>query len=209
MTAAIITDAAALLSALRKGPDYQLTANAICDLLEESGRTDAVPPGNLRLYRSVKRRERWHMESLERACVAAGLADWGQCPCHMEGVRLHERLAQIDPATVPVADRARLYRTDRAAAARKVLKALRLEGISVTAPSYSMAKTVDVKLPKRLDVSPADDRDLHPDERCRVRAANWAARQKVEQILLAALPGTHDRSDSMTDYFDACWSIDD
>jgi hypothetical protein len=89
----------------------------------------------------------------------------------------------------------RMSRKERAAAARKLFRSLGLKGLSVTAPNYSMASSVHVALP---------DGDRGDREG---RMALTSARRKVEALLLVAFPGTEDRSDIMTDYFDFVWSF--
>ena len=101
----------------------------------------------------------------------------------------------------------RASRKELAAAARALFKRLAIRGVSVTAPNYSMAQAVDVAVPCRDDYTvrdPDGSVDWPNDPAAR---ANVAARDKVEQILLRAFPGTEDRSDSRTDYFDYRWSI--
>lgn len=120
--------------------------------------------------------------------------------------RLHEALDMVNLATVPVVSTDRhITRKEQAAAARKLFRSLGLKGISITAPNYSMAHSVDVSPLKRDDyVFDSFGMVIEGDE---ARAANSAASRKIEAILAAAFPNHDDRSDSQSDHFDFCWSI--
>src|SRR5262249_10228421 len=145
-------------------------------------------------------------ESFERAAVGAGLVGWEDCPCQQEALALHARLAGIDPAAVAVVTtQRRPGRKELAAMARGLFARLALQGVSVTAPSYSMAQGVEVGLPRRLDLSPLNAQESA--FACPARVANREAERRVQAILYTAFPGTTDRSNSQTDYFDYCWSI--
>lgn len=103
------------------------------------------------------------------------------------GCRLAARLEEIDPGAVEVVSIDRyIPRKEQARLARRLFRDLELKGISVTTPSYSMAQAVDVRLPHRSGVM----------------------ERKVRAILSKAFPNHDDRSDSRTDHFDYCWSID-
>lgn len=120
---------------------------------------------------------------------------------------LHARLAEIDPASVKrdvVLDRS-CPRKELAAAARRLFKSLGLKGISVTAPNYSMAQSVDVSMPKRDDYQ--FDQFGMVVEGDAARAANNVAREKLDAILYHAFPSHRDRSDSQSDHFDYRWSV--
>ena len=118
----------------------------------------------------------------------------------------HSKLATIDITVIPVMSRDRLIpRKQQAALARQLFKQLGLKGISVTAPNYSMAQSVDVRPPKRNDYQLDGQGFMIPGDPA--AEANSVARQRLESILLAAFPQHDNRSDSMTDYFDYCWSI--
>lgn len=72
-----------------------------------------------------------------------------------------------------------------AKAARALFKHLGLrKRVSVTAPRYSMAQSVDVV----------------------VKGTSHDARA-IEGILAKAFPNQHDRSELQSDHFDYCWSI--
>jgi hypothetical protein len=83
-------------------------------------------------------------------------------------------------------------RTEQARLARHLFRQLGVRGLNVTAPRYSMARAVDVRLP-------ADS--LAPLPRTEME-------DRVEFILDASFPNHDDRSDTMTDYYDFCWSIE-
>jgi len=97
----------------------------------------------------------------------------------------------------------------QAATLRKLLRKLGVKGVSVTAPNYSMAQSVDVRMPLldvpviKTDDDPWGRRDVDSVE----ANANAAANEKFRAILAKAFPNHDDRSDSMTDYFDYCWSF--
>lgn len=121
-----------------------------------------------------------------------------------KAIDLHAALEKIDLATIPVISRDRCL-------ARKLLRSLKLAGISVTAPNYSMCMHCEVRLPKRDDY-PTLSNDEHGFPKVDfandpVAAENQKARTKVQQILALAFPNHDDRSDSMTDYFDAKWTV--
>jgi len=132
---------------------------------------------------------------------------------------LQAALASVKETEIPVMSRDRsIPRKEQAALARKLFKGLGLKGISVTTPNYSMAQSVRVELPelqihcedmyphggehKYGCILPADS-----EHRCLTCKANSAMSAKVEEILARAFPQHDDRSDTMTDYFDYCWSF--
>ena len=120
---------------------------------------------------------------------------------------LHARLAEIDLAAVPVVCTDRhIPRKEQAALARKLFKSLGLRGISVTAPRYSMASSVDVSMPKREDYT-RDDHGQIDFATDPAAQANGEARHKVSAILDTAFPNHVDRSDGQSDHFDYRWSI--
>lgn len=127
-----------------------------------------------------------------------------------------KQVAAVDLAAVPVMSKDRcIPRKEQAKLARELFKSLGIKGISVTTPNCSMAQSVDVRLPRIDSDDPVHDHSAHPhnwkataDERCPVCEARRNASEKVEKILLAAFPNHDNRSDSMTDYFDYCWSVD-
>lgn len=116
-------------------------------------------------------------------------------------------------AAVCVADVRRDNRLERsvprkelAAAARKLFKSLGLKGISVTAPNYSMAQAVHVRLPKRDDYTFDANGDIPDNDPARV--GNTEADRKIAAILYQAFPSHRDRSDTQSDYFNYKWSIE-
>lgn len=119
----------------------------------------------------------------------------------------HTALAYVSRDSIEVISTDRhLPRKKLAALARGLFLQLGIkEYISVTAPNYSMASSVHVKLPRRRDNVGVDG---FYDMTAEGSLANQAARDKVEQILLKAFPNSDDRSDTQTDYFDFKWSID-
>jgi|GEM_PF-5680063 hypothetical protein len=119
---------------------------------------------------------------------------------------LHTKLAAVDITEVPVMSRERcIRRKDQAKLARELFKKFGLKGISVTAPNYSMAQSVDVTPPKRQDYELTDDGFIVAS--CEASKANQDARDRLGAILLAGFPSHDDRSEIQTDYFDYCWSI--
>lgn len=104
----------------------------------------------------------------------------------------------------------------QAAAARKLFRELGIRGISVTAPNYSMAQSVDVRIPEPADSEHHGDKWPHGNSfelsrseatRCPACARRSRIRDKVEAILARAFPNHDNRSDSQSDHFDFCWSI--
>ena len=124
----------------------------------------------------------------------------------------------LDNVPVMTDDR-QIGRKNQAALARQLFKSLGLKGISVRTPSYSMASVVEVSLPtleRAADDYLMDGRDwkfeswsdMPIDLPARVKnAARYEAEKKVGAILAIAFPNHDDRSDSQSDYFDNCWSI--
>src|SRR5438067_1486097 len=67
-------------------------------------------------------------------------------------ITLHATLAATDITTIPVLSNDRcMPRTEQAELARSFFKKLGLKGVSVTTPTYSMARTVHITLPARRD----------------------------------------------------------
>ena len=132
----------------------------------------------------------------------------------MADLPLHPTLLAIEAVdlnAVPVflLDRS-ARRKVRAASARALFKQLGLKHISVTAPDYSMAQAVHVRLPRVKDVPALQaEWEQHSTEESRalLRRREYAAEQKVEAILARAFPNHLDRSDIMCDHFDYCWSV--
>lgn len=112
-------------------------------------------------------------------------------------------------------------RKERAAKVRELFRSMGLKGISVTAPNYSMAQSIDIRF-KVSDSpwhdSPHERKHRQIDEEDRVNwngygtqcpwcHEEWEAHKKLETIILTAFPDLDNRSDSQTDYFDYCLSI--
>lgn len=123
----------------------------------------------------------------------------------------------LDRVPVMTTDR-HMPRKEQARLARELFKRLGIKGVSVTAPNYSMAHSVDVRVPSQIDPSEFVYNGTNyagwpfsemPDEvPAKVRAqSHWNARKKIEAILARAFPNHDDRSDSQADYFDFKWSI--
>jgi hypothetical protein len=120
----------------------------------------------------------------------------------------HAALEAVDPARVPVmsGDR-RIPRKQQAALARRLFCTLKLPHVSVTTPSYSMASSVHVDLPRRRDHAEYDGYGLVAIGSDPAARANRRAVDLTETILANAFPEHDDRSDSLSDYFDFKWSI--
>lgn len=89
-----------------------------------------------------------------------------------------------------------------AGAIRGLLKGLGIKGISVTAPVYSMAQAIDIRVPDTCEHDSMEARRACPV--CQNR--NLAVR-RIEELILAAYPDLDDRSDSMSDHYDYKLSI--
>lgn len=131
------------------------------------------------------------------------------------------QLAAVNEGRIPVVCRDRgIARKEQAALARKLFKSLGVKGLSITTPNYSMAQSVDVTVP-RIETTAEDFRfggvdyqnETYADMPEGVPAkqkhlAHWKAIEKVQEILARAFPQHDDRSESISDYFDFCWSVD-
>jgi hypothetical protein len=125
-------------------------------------------------------------------------------------ITLNPLLQAILDAPLPAFRRTGLRREERkvrAAAVRKLFRDMGLKGISVTAPNYSMAQSIDVRTPRNESEPTVKDEHgldvLHPE----YLAARNAVLARVERIILAAFPDLDNRSDFISDYFDYCLSI--
>ena len=100
---------------------------------------------------------------------------------------------------------------EQSKAVRGLLKSMRLTGVSVTTPTYSMASSISISLPhERHDHREIDERGgaYQPyGVTCPLCAHRIAAEKKIEKIILAAFPDLDDRSEYVSDYFDYCLSI--
>ena len=92
-----------------------------------------------------------------------------------------------------------------AAEVRKLLRSLGIKGVSVTAPNYSMASSIDIHIPAAAE----HDRGAagHEYLSCPTCGQHTRAEKKIRDIILAAFPDLNDRSESQSDYFDFCLSI--
>jgi hypothetical protein len=131
-----------------------------------------------------------------------------------------DQILAVDLDRVPIVSRDRnIPRKLQAKLARQLFRGLGLKGISVTTPNYSMAQVVDVVVP-RIPAEPGDylydgkdfQHHCYGDMPAEVpaRAKHFRhseATRKLETILLRAFPNHDNRSDSQSDYFDACWGI--
>ena len=116
-----------------------------------------------------------------------------------------------------------LSRKEWAKQVKSLLKSLGLGFVSVTAPSYSMASSIHIRF--HQDEGPwegGEHEKLHAEINQRERDGyewlgygnycphckqQWQAHQRLEKIILAAFPDLDDRSDSQSDHFDSCLSI--
>jgi len=132
-----------------------------------------------------------------------------------------EQIMAVNLDRVPVVCRERyIPRKEQAKLCRELLKRLGVKGVSVTAPNYSMAQSVDVDIDKngmiQLDAfifNGVDYRDQcfsdMPEDvpAKRINQSKYNARIKLEAILALAFPNHDDRSDTQSDYFDYKWSV--
>lgn len=92
---------------------------------------------------------------------------------------------------------------------RALFKSMGLKGISVTTPSYSMAHSIDIVIPRNNPELTVPD----PDFPCYTvldpayRLQRERALDKVGLIIISAFPDLDDRSEYGTDYYDFCLSI--
>lgn len=177
---------AELEAILRQAPHDAATRLVYADWLEEQGDKYSVRKAGWERTQATR-------DAKEQAAVGP----------------LHAALAKVDLSTIPVLSTQRcLERTEKSKLLRKLFSRLGLKGISVTAPNYSMAQAVDVKLPKRQDFL----RDAHGECLDRMEDPAWIANRQAEAtvkaIIARAFPNDEDRSDTQTDYFNYCWSVD-
>jgi len=101
-------------------------------------------------------------------------------------------------------------RKEWAAEIRNLLKRLGISHISVTAPNYSMAQSVNIRTPQFIPWE-GEHKELHDkigySNACDICKRENAAKRKLEEIILAAFPDLEDRSNSQIDHFDYCLSI--
>ena len=119
-----------------------------------------------------------------------------------------ETWKQILTAPLPAVHNAHLRREPRktiAAAARALLKELCIQHVSVTTPNYSMAQSINVRIPQAQPYEGAHeethnriDEETHAGKHwsgfanagCQACKTSNMVRAKLESILLAAFPDT-------------------
>lgn len=132
-------------------------------------------------------------------------------------MNLYETIAAVNLDAVPVVCTDRhIDRKEQAVLTRKLFKQLGIKGVSVTTPRYSMASTVEVRVPAEpfpgwvgFEQWQHHSYGDMPDDVPAKAAARrqQVAAEKVEAILAKAFPRHDDRSDYQTDYSDSCWTI--
>lgn len=105
-----------------------------------------------------------------------------------------------------------LSRKEFAASVRQTFRALGIKGISVTAPNYSMAQGIDIRIPAidRRGVpftASQEEREEYEAETNMLRQAREHIQNNLHYILETAYPNMTDRSDVQSDYFDYRWSV--
>jgi hypothetical protein len=114
------------------------------------------------------------------------------------------------------------YRKGWAREVKNLLKSLNLGWISVTAPHYSMAMSIDINFKQSEPFQGSEHEQKHReiDEAERANSV-WMgyvqycphcrqeheAHEQLEKIILSAFPDLNDRGDPVTDYSDYCLSI--
>lgn len=143
----------------------------------------------------------------------------------MKNQELHpEVLDQIERAPIPAVRHAAMRQRTRkewAGEVRNLFKDLGIKHVSVTAPNYSMASSIHIDTP-RFFAWEGDHEKRHAEidhqERargewmgyghyCEFCKRSQEAKRKLEKIILAAFPDLDDRSETQSDYFDFCLSI--
>jgi hypothetical protein len=136
---------------------------------------------------------------------------------------LNAKYQQIIDAPLPAfrANIRNLTRKEWAQNVRSLFKSLGLGWVSVTAPNYSMASSIDIRFHTPDNFTGAHEaKHAEIDELqrgayewlgyghyCPWCKQQWEAHHRLEQIILAAFPDLNNRSDSMSDHFDFCLSI--
>ena|SRR5579863_5747579 len=113
---------------------------------------------------------------------------------------LYDQILNSPMPLIVRSDLRRESRKVRAQAVRDLFKRMGFKGISVTTPMYSMAQSIDIKVKK-----PPCAYTIHHD--CPDCLRVGQAQRRLGQIVLAAFPDLDDRSDSRSDHFDYCFSI--
>lgn len=99
--------------------------------------------------------------------------------------------------------RSDLSRKDFAASVRKLFKSLGIKGISVTAPNYSMAQAIEIRIPS-VDHFGYLFSARQYDE---IYDAKADIQDRINWIMDHAYPNHGSRSDVFSDYFDYKYSV--
>lgn len=125
-------------------------------------------------------------------------------------------IAHAPDPTMRVLGMRRKSRKEWAQAVRSLLKEVGIKGVSVTAPNYSMASSIDIILP-RYDYERHQCYITKNDPTIEYRTAvamckqcqrKQAASKRLNEIILLAFPDLNDRSEYQSDYFDFCFTIE-
>lgn len=127
-------------------------------------------------------------------------------------INVYERVLAVDVEAIQPVTRDRLYLSHFAKPLRVFLRGLGFTNrqISVVVPDYSMVQAIQVTLPTATyaDVTKGTRND---QDRYAAWDDFWSlredARGALNDIILAGFPGTGDRSDAQTDYFDYQFSV--
>jgi hypothetical protein len=92
---------------------------------------------------------------------------------------LYDQILAIEMPAVVNPDFRKESRKAWAAGIRTLFKQIGLKGISVTAPRYSMAQAIDIRLPRDINCAKRDELDRRR-----------RAKEHLTRIVLAAYPGT-------------------
>jgi hypothetical protein len=135
---------------------------------------------------------------------------------------MNEQLEKIIKAPLPTTTRniRDLDRKEQAKIVRQLFKSLGFTGVSVTTPTYSMASSINISLPRQ----PWEGE--HEPEHNRLQAIeyskpsyngmvqvcpwckeSWLADKQIRAIILAAFPDMDNRSDTQSDYSDFAFTI--
>jgi len=129
----------------------------------------------------------------------------------------YAQIQAVNLDAVPVMSKDRtIPRKEQSKLARQLFKRLGIVGVSVTAPNYSMAQSVDVRLPSEphpgwagfeqyQHMSYTEMPSNVPAKAHLLRKIE--AQKRLESILARAFPNHDNRSDYQSDYFDYCWSF--
>jgi len=117
-------------------------------------------------------------------------------------------ILSIEAARIPTAPLAqnarRADQKERTRLIRQALKDAGVRGASVTMARGSMCYWSDIRVEGIAHTEYPED---HVPFRCPVCQRNQAAEKKLNAIIMAALPGMDDRSDSQSDHFDFVYSV--